>query len=325
MQVTRSNARLALCVLALCALAGCPQPRGKQPQPSAPPPPVRAGKVDDGQLDIVVTVKPLELLVAPLLGDNARVTTLLPAGADPHSYEPRPSEAQRLAGADALLWVSEELDGWATALSSGLQVQVIELVPHTLRLSLDGAALASDAHAGHGHGAADAVDPHFWGDPAVVAAVLPRLAEVLGGLDPEHAAAYGERARAAVTGVQQLSFWAQKQLAPARGKAVLEMHPSMGYLLRRYGIESIGAVTPSPGREPTPQHVAALVKAAREGGAACVISEPQLPGKLAQTVAGEAGLPVVELDPEAAAVDRAYADYAAWFRYNVQALADALK
>ncbi|MGX6447286.1 anchored repeat ABC transporter, substrate-binding protein [Patulibacter sp. S7RM1-6] len=56
---------------------------------------------DDGRLTIVTTTPILADLVRQVGGDRVRVSSLVPEGGDPHSYEPTPADAARVARADA--------------------------------------------------------------------------------------------------------------------------------------------------------------------------------------------------------------------------------
>ncbi|MFI6265053.1 anchored repeat ABC transporter, substrate-binding protein [Micromonospora sp. NPDC051006] len=61
--------------------------------------PGRAG--DDGRVSVAVSTEILADLVRNVGGDRVSVETVVPAGGDPHSYEPTPSDAAKVARADA--------------------------------------------------------------------------------------------------------------------------------------------------------------------------------------------------------------------------------
>lgn len=58
-----------------------------------------AGGADDG-LSVVTTTEILADLVRNVGGDRVRVDSLVPPGGDPHSYEPTPADARKVAAAD---------------------------------------------------------------------------------------------------------------------------------------------------------------------------------------------------------------------------------
>lgn len=83
----RSTAILAGALAGAALLAGC----GQQPQ-------LRAA--DDGRLDVVTTTGILADVVRNVAGDRARVVSLIPDGADPHSYEPTLRDIRNVVYAD---------------------------------------------------------------------------------------------------------------------------------------------------------------------------------------------------------------------------------
>ncbi len=54
----------------------------------------------DGKLNVVTTTEILADLVQQVGGDRVTASSLVPAGGDPHSYEPTPADAKRVAKAD---------------------------------------------------------------------------------------------------------------------------------------------------------------------------------------------------------------------------------
>lgn len=77
-------------VACACALAGCVAPED-------------LAQRDDGVTDVVATTQILADLATNIAGDTARVTSLVPPGADPHSYEPTLRDVRAVANADLVL------------------------------------------------------------------------------------------------------------------------------------------------------------------------------------------------------------------------------
>ena len=81
---------------------------------------------------LLATIPPLGYILEEVAGDSATVEVLLPAGASPHAFEPRPSDARRAQQAVALVYVSDELDGWAARLDCSRRIALLDLVPTTM-------------------------------------------------------------------------------------------------------------------------------------------------------------------------------------------------
>ncbi|MFW5934134.1 MAG: metal ABC transporter substrate-binding protein, partial [Actinomycetota bacterium] len=81
------------------------------------------GQGEDGdadgatELSVVAAVAPVADLVQQVGGDRVEVTSLVPAGADAHTYEPRPQDVVALSEADAYLGIGLGLNAAAVQLA----------------------------------------------------------------------------------------------------------------------------------------------------------------------------------------------------------------
>ncbi len=65
---------------------------------------------DDKGLGVVVTIAPQEEMARRVGGDLVSVTVMVPEGADPHSYEPAPSQMKSVAEAGLYFSVGSGLE-----------------------------------------------------------------------------------------------------------------------------------------------------------------------------------------------------------------------
>ncbi|MGH9388629.1 MAG: metal ABC transporter substrate-binding protein, partial [Vicinamibacteria bacterium] len=63
--------------------------------------------------DIVVSIFPLEQIAREIVGDRLRIETLLPPGASPHTFEPRPGDVARTEQARLFVRIGGGFDDWA--------------------------------------------------------------------------------------------------------------------------------------------------------------------------------------------------------------------
>jgi zinc transport system substrate-binding protein len=268
------------CVLPLVVLTGCD--------------PIPSRQASEGGPFVIASIYPLALILTELGGDSLAVQTLLPAGATPHVYEPKPSTVRRAGQALAVFYVSDELDGWAARLDAASLIEVIALLPPSSLLPTAGGHGHNKFGAAHGHGA---VDAHFWTDPLLVRELLPALAQGLAQLDPANAGKFQANAEEFARELTELDGQIASLLADLPSRALLMQHPSFQYFARRYRLEIVGFIEVAPGKEPSPAHLEELVSVVRQHGVRAVSSEPQMPAAAAQAVAEAAGLPLFTLDP----------------------------
>ena len=238
---------------------------------------------------VVASIPPVAMILRPILGHVADVHVLAPAGASPHTYAPRPADARAAAEAAVVVYVADDLDGWATELEAERTLPLLSLVPPKKRLPY----VETHEHDGHTHHH-HSVDPHFWLDPTLVAEVIPALVEQLKAAGIEvvdsNASYFGEV-------VAGLDAALEEELAPIKGIAIAQFHPSMNYFFHRYGIENAGYVELSPGKEASPKYLHELAERLKTEGAAAVATEPQLPEGPARAVAEAAGILLTTVDP----------------------------
>ncbi len=272
----------------------------------------------------LATATPLGMILREVAGGRAEVRVLLPAGASPHTYEPKPSDLQAARTAQAFFYCSPLLDGWAAEIGGRDAIALFDLVPASQRLTMP----TTHHHPGaegkaHEHFEGEReLDPHFWLSPRTVRAMLPALADQLCALDPRGAAEYHANAQVFDAALAALDQELAGTLAKVQGEALLLFHPSFNYLIRDYGLKLAGVIEPVPGQEPTPQLLAQLTELVRTAQLKALFTEPQLPAGPAQAIARETGLPLYSLDPAGSANSTTYAGL---LRHNARVLAEALQ
>lgn len=282
-----------------------------------------------GPAPIVVTIPPLKLILQEIVGERAEVICILPPGASPHTFELRPSTAQRISGAKALFYVDETIDGWAARNASGPRDALFDMVPEQMRIAFDGA----DGHVhNHDHSTKDvrpesnqeeSWNAHFWSDPLVVAAIVPRLVEVLSSLDPDGAAQYSARGQAFQESLTRLDGELRDGRPSLSEFGLVAFHPSWDYFLARYGLSVSAYIEPFPGKEPTPRAMQAIQEAVLPHARRLILSEEQLPAKPAQVLAELLDAPLIVIDPLGGPPGRdTYADF---LRYNAELIWGALR
>ncbi len=218
-------------------------------------------------VDVVATNSIAADIARNVAGPDAHVDSLLPETASPHDYALSAKDRAELEEADVVV-------AWGAGLEAGFQLNddAVELV-------------------------GDRDDPHIWMDPTLVAAALPGLATALGDADPDHAGAYRRRAAAYGRELERLDTDLKRTysaIPPARRKLV-SSHDSIGYLVRRYGFEFVGApFGVTPGTEPSAETVSALIERVEREDVPAVFAEDTDDPKLMDQIGKEAGVEVVD-------------------------------
>ena len=229
---------------------------------------------------IVATTPIVGSIATSVAGGQLPVSVLVPSGADPHEYEPRPSDIEALAGAK-LIVENGGLDSWVSRLKqrSGSN-------GHLLNLS------AAVPYPRPGE-QPKTTDPHWFHDPRNVAAAAQAIAARLAQIDPANAANY--RARAAKLGATARALDAAGRactanLNPSERNLVTD-HDAFGYLAQRLRLTVQGTLLPTQSTEAaaSPQQLDSLVQKIRELKIKAIFPERALDPKLARSIASQTG------------------------------------
>ncbi len=280
------------------------------------------------KLRVVATTSIVADVVSNVAGDRIELSTLIPLGTDPHTFEPTPQDAAALADADVVFINGVGLEVFLEPLLAGAGEDVA-IVPVSLGVDL----LRFDAPGEHEEdepvGHAD-FDPHTWFDPHNVIVWVTNIAAALTTLDPERADVYGPDAERYQSELDRLDEWIREQVAqlPQEQRRVVTDHMSLSYFTRRYGFEQLGTVFPgySTLTQPSAQQLARLEDTIREIGVKAVFVGRTVSPDLAQRVAEDTGTQLVFLYTGSLSEPGGPADsYLELMRHNVSAIVGALK
>ena len=285
------------------------------------PTPIPAGRVT-----VVTTTSVLADFVSQVGGERVDVHALVPRGADVHTFDPAPSDAQTLSSARLLVANGLGLDDWLVPLAQAAgaeSVPLLELGEDAAGIDyIEGGEEETEEEDEHGH----AVNPHVWLDVAYARTYVPLIAAALADVDPDGTTTYEANSLAFDARLADLDSWIDQQFAtlPADARRVVSFHDAFPYFARAYGLEIVGVVVPVPGQEPSAGEVAQLVLAIRQAGVRVILAEAQLSDRLARTIADETGAAVVSQLYTDSVGDAPADTFERAMRWNVEQILTAL-
>ena len=227
---------------------------------------------------VVATTTQVGDFAGVIAGRDVRVRTLLRANADPHEYEPRPSDVRAVSRAKLVIRSGGEVDGWLGRVLSGAggnpaRVNLIDRVPVERR---DGR-----------------VDPHWWLDSRNVARAVPAIRDALARVEPARRASFRRRAAAYLRRLDRLDRAIARCVAsvPPAERRIVTTHDALGYFARRYGVRVVGALIPSLSTQaqPSARDIERLVSQIRRERVKAIFPESSINPKLERAVARETG------------------------------------
>lgn len=253
-----------------------------------------------------------------IAGTRVQVESLLPVGADPHSYQPTPQDVTKITQSKLLIINGAEYEHFLESLleNAGGEREVIE--------ASAGLSPKADTESEHD------VDPHLWLDPNNVILYVENIRDGLTHFDPEGATIYQSNADAYVARLIDLDAWISEQVAqiPSERRLLVTNHEALGYFADRYGFIVIGAVVPgvSSDASPSAEQMARLIDQIKTSGTpALFLDEVENPA-LAQQIAAETGVKVIEdLHLESLTDGPPAGTYIDMMKHNVTRIVNALK
>ncbi len=255
---------------------------------------------------VVTDIPVVQGLTASILGEDP--VLLMDAGADPHSFQLRPSQARALGDADLVIWVGPEMTPWLErALASDTEDK------NELRLlTVDGVTLREfdEHHGDHGHSHDHshdhhhaATDPHAWLEPDNAAVWLRAIADALAIADPANAATYADRADQAIVRIAEARETAKARLAPVGDRPIVVFHDAYGYFANSFDVTVAGSIALGDAAAPGAKHLHDLRDTISGKDVICIFREPQHNPDLAKSLAEDMGLGLGTLDPTGATLE----------------------
>lgn len=301
---------------------------------------------------VAADIAPVHSLVARVMDGVGTPDLIVSAGASPHEYVLRPSQAAALQDADIVFWTSANLTPWLNGalgtLAADAAVTELLEVQGTMELPFREGALfeahahedTADAHddhgdheehageeeddhakEGHDHGAAD---PHAWLSPDNAAVWLNAIAASLSAADPDNAGAYFANAAAGRAELAALSEEMTQILDPVRDRNFIVFHDAYQYFESAFDFPASGAISVSDAADPSPARIAEIQARMAEQGVTCVLSEPQFNAKLVTTVMDGSAARSAVLDPLGSDLEPGPQLYPQLIRNLATTLADCL-
>jgi len=244
----------------------------------------------------IVTLHPiLTEIAAAVGGDRVEVKGLLPAGADPHTFEAAPSDMRLLSTADLVLASGLNLESYLDRLAAGSgDVRRVIAVGDALPLLLTAQGRpavrrwrAPDANPEAG----EAIDPHWWHSIDNVLFAADMIRAECARRRPGWAGEFAGRAQAYEERLFALKAWVSRELGhlPEERRRLVSLHEGFGYFAHDYGFSVFALGGLSTESEPDARRLARLIDTVRRERIGAVFAENDENPALIQDLLRETG------------------------------------
>ncbi len=241
---------------------------------------------ENTRLKVVTTVSPITSIVENIGGPRISLEGVVPEGVNSHTFEPAPSMAKLMAGADLIIINGLFLEEPTLALAqSNKKDDAVILALGDRSVTPDEWQFDFTFPESAGH-----PNPHLWPDPNLGLRYAELVQDRLAALDPDNAAYYAgnlEIFRGKVEKMDQ-AIRAAVATVPEGNRKLLTYHDSWAYFAKQYGMEVIGAVQPSNFSQPSVREVAELIDQVKELGLPAVFGSEVFSSDVLEAIASEA-------------------------------------
>jgi manganese/iron transport system substrate-binding protein len=235
---------------------------------------------------VVATNSVLCDLTQEIAQDTIDLKCLIPAGSDPHIYEPKPDDRKAIEQAKLVLYGGYNFEPSLIKLIKATNNQTAKVavnevaVPNPQKFEEDGKTEN---------------DPHVWHNAQNGVRIVEIVRDNLGKVSPSNAAKYTSNAAKVTDELKQIDSWikAQIQTIPAKQRKLVTTHDALNYYSQAYAIPLEGALQGiSTQEKPTAGRVKDLVKEIKTVGVPTIFAETTINPKLIEAVAKEAKVKV---------------------------------
>ncbi|WP_054941514.1 metal ABC transporter solute-binding protein, Zn/Mn family [Paenibacillus ihuae] len=267
-----------------------------------------SGNIVEGKVNVVTTFYPIYEFAGEIGGENVNAINLLPVGVEPHDWTPRSQDIINTSKAQLFLYNGAGLEGWVPnflkSLESDSETKAVEVSQGVDYIMTDeedehdhGEAEDAENHAAEESTDSLHTDPHTWVSPKSALIMAENIKESLIAVDPEHKEGYEERYNKLAERLQALDTKFKTELAKMPNNEIVVSHQAFAYLARDYSLTQHAIMGLSPDSEPRGQDLVNLAALVKEEGIRYIFFEELVSDKLAKTLAGEAGVETMVLNP----------------------------
>ncbi|WP_144701349.1 metal ABC transporter solute-binding protein, Zn/Mn family [Fictibacillus phosphorivorans] len=297
----------------------------------------------DGTLQIYTTMYPLEYFTDRIGGKHVDVSSIIPPGADAHTYEPSTKKMVEMTEGDAFVYNKLESDEFSSSVADTLKEENMPIIDGAKGISYHESAehegedhaaeeehTHEDEHAHeeeehHDHGS---LDPHIWLDPVLAQQIADNIYNGLVKLNPGAKDDFKKNHEALIADLKELDSSFKTKVENAPKNSFIVSHAAYGYWAERYGLEQIAISGLSPSHEPSQHQIEKIIENAKKEKTSYILFEENVNNKVAAMIKKEVGAETLTLhNLETLTKDdiKKDRDYLSIMNQNIDTLSKALQ
>lgn len=262
-------------------------------------------KKESNKLQVITTFYPVYEFTKAVAGDKADITMLMPAGTEPHDYEPSAKDISKISRSDIFIYSSDNMETWVKSLKSSIdekQTQIlnashsIKMIDENDELKSEEAELANKEEESSFSSTSN-YDPHIWLDPENAKEMVKNISKELIQQDPKNEKYYVKRTNTYLKKLTELNQDYKTTFKNAKNKTFVTQHAAFAYLAKQYGLTQVAIAGISSDEEPSPKRLAELQTYIKKYDVDTIFTESNDSSKIANMLAKETNIKVKGLNP----------------------------
>ncbi|MBD3808329.1 MAG: zinc ABC transporter substrate-binding protein [Epsilonproteobacteria bacterium] len=249
------------------------------------------------KIDIATSILPQKALIDAIGGDKVNTVAMIPAGASPHSYEPKPSQMTAISKAKAYFTVGVEFEeAWMGRFHSQNRNMIIfDSAKGIKKIKMAAHHHDEDEHEEHHeHHEHEGMDPHVWTTPKNMIIMTTNIKNTLVKIDPANKISYNTNYIKLVASLKQTDLQIKTILKnTSKGSKFMIFHPSWGYFAKDYNLVQMPIEL--EGKEPKAKDLAILISQAKKEHIKAIFVAPEFSAKSASQISKTLNIPVVKI------------------------------
>jgi zinc transport system substrate-binding protein len=226
-------------------------------------------------IKVITSFFPLYDFARNVGGDRVEVTSMIPAAAEPHDWEPTIRQVADASLADIFVYNGASFESWA----QNIEVKFVVNTSEGLELLEATDEEEEEEHSG--------IDPHIWLDPIYAKHQVGLIRDGLVEIDPDNAQYYNDNADRFMAELDRLNASIRSELSGCEKRDFIAFHSAFSYFANRYGLNQHSVHRGLPEGEVPPQRLQEIVDLAKELKIDTIYSEELVDPRLAEAIAEE--------------------------------------
>ena len=241
------------------------------------------------QPSVAVSIAPQKYFTQQVMGEDAKIVVMVPSGAAPDTYAPKPSQLRALKNVSLYFSIGVEFEkNWLERFRAiNPTMKIINTTKGIQKRTLQA---HHDSH--HHH---EGLDPHIWLSPKLVMIEAKHICDALIMNDAQNKAKYEKNYQVFLKRLQHLDREIKGILAPLKQRNFIVFHPAFGYFADAYDLHQVAIE--KAGKSPTIRQIKQIIDFAKAKDIHTIFVAPQFSQKAAKQIATLSHAKVVTIDP----------------------------